>query len=116
MDSAEGITDEKFRGNIDAIVNQTDDCIFYSQLLAEELVKAGKKFRRRNAMVLRFWLPKLGRADWLEAEKSGLIPSAKLYESWLEGFKEKQSFVRRSVSWMREKWPREDRRTPRALG
>jgi hypothetical protein len=73
--TTDGITDEKFKGNLHAIADQTDDCIFFSRLLADDLLKHGRKLRRRHARSFRFGLPKLHTADWSEATASGLIPA-----------------------------------------
>jgi hypothetical protein len=100
LKNEDGIIDEKFRASLTAIVNQTDDCIFFSQILADDLLTYGKRFRRKHSIGLRLGLPKLQQADWSVAKAHGLIPPAKLYASWLSGFKERKSPWKRFASWV----------------
>jgi hypothetical protein len=57
--TADGAIDERFCVNIQAISNQTDDCIFFSRLLAEDLLRYGRKLRRRHARKLMMGLPRV---------------------------------------------------------
>jgi hypothetical protein len=84
---ANGHIDERYRTNLEAIYNQTDDCIFFSKILATDVVKYGNRLRRRH--MWRFWLglPKMQDADWPEAKDSGLLPQDFMYEKWLRGFR-----------------------------
>lgn len=83
-----GVTDERFRMTVEAIYNQTDDCIFFSRILADDLLKYGSRLRKKNAWKYRLGVPKLKPANWGIAERDGLLPPSELYASWLDGFKE----------------------------
>jgi hypothetical protein len=99
---SDGVTDEKYSSIVMAIVNQTDDCIFFSRILADDLREYGKKLGRRHAWRLRLGLPKLtGPANWSEAERRGLIPPREQYEGWLRGFQKKPSWFRSITDWVR---------------
>ena len=90
--------DERFRNNVDALSLYADDCIFFSKLLAGDLLIYGKKLRRQNAW--RVWgLPYIDREDWTEAHEAGLIPPDEQYKDWLKGFKPAPSRLQRLFRW-----------------
>ncbi|WP_440640095.1 hypothetical protein ACSHT2_01645 [Bradyrhizobium sp. PUT101] len=82
-----GHIDERYSTNVDAIYRQTDDCIFFSRILAYELVQYGNSLRRRH--MWRYWLglPKMRDADWSKAQAEGALPDHAEYERWLSGFR-----------------------------
>jgi hypothetical protein len=91
--------DERFKNNVEALSLYIDDCIFFSRLLARDLLTYGRKLRRQNSW--RFWqLPYVDREDWTEAQQAGLIPPDKQYKNWLKGFKPAPSKLRRFVQWV----------------
>jgi hypothetical protein len=83
--SAHGLTDERFKASIETIYRQTDDCIFFSRILAEDLATRGDRLRRKNAWRYWFGLPKVMKADWSKVEQ--MLPADKDYALWLAGFK-----------------------------
>jgi hypothetical protein len=85
--TADGHIDERYRTNLDAIYNQTDDCIFFSKTLATDVVKYGNALRRRHMWKYWLGLPKMQDADWSKANDSGLLPQNSMYEKWLQGFR-----------------------------
>jgi chaperonin GroES len=97
--SAEGVTDDRYRASIKGIFDQTNDCIFFSRILAEDLLKYGNHLRKRCVRRLMLGLPKLAAADWSTAERAGLMPSADLYKAWLDGFKANPSIWLRLRYW-----------------
>jgi chaperonin GroES len=99
--SAEGVVDDRYRAAVAGIFDQTNDCIFFSRILAEDLLKYGHRLRVRYHRRFRFGLPKLDQADWSKAETAGLMPSAELYKAWLDGFKPAPSSWRRLIAWLR---------------
>ncbi len=106
--NANGVTDERFRVSIEAIYNQTDDCIFFSRILADDLLTYGNRLRRKNAWKYRLGVPKLKGADWAKAERDGLLPSNELYKSWLVGFKKETTRWRRvTIPFVRSRAPNE---------
>jgi hypothetical protein len=84
--NANGVADERFLVSIEAIYNQTDDCIFFSRILADDLLTYGNGLRRKNAWKYSLGVPKLKGADWAKSDKDGLLPSKDSYSSWLGGF------------------------------
>jgi hypothetical protein len=91
-----GVVDVRYKGSVEAIYTQTDDCIFFSYTLADELLQHGKKLRKRYAWRYRLRVRKFQSVDWSIAENAGLIPPKEQYADWLRGFRDP---VRRS--W----WP-----------
>jgi hypothetical protein len=91
--------DERFKNNVEALSLYVDDCIFFSKLLAHDLLIYGRKLRRQHAW--RFWqLPYVDREDWTEAQQAGLIPPDEQYKDWIKGFKPAPSKLRRFVQWV----------------
>ena len=99
--NAGGRIDERFGMSIAAIFNQTDDCIFFSRILADDLSAYGRKLRRRYIWRFRSRFPKFVPADWSTAEAAGLIPPEAQYANWLRGFKKTETRLQRMVSWIR---------------
>jgi hypothetical protein len=96
-----GVTDERFKAIIEAIYNQTNDCIFFSRILADDLLGYGNRLRRKNAWKYRLGIPRLKGADWSIAQKEGLLPSDKDYASWLGGFRSDLTLWQRFLARMR---------------
>jgi hypothetical protein len=84
--TAEGIVDNRYRSNVEAIIQKTDDCIFFSHLLADDLLAFGSALRKQHARRLRTGLPQLTTIDWSHVIGTGLIPSKDTYKDWLKGF------------------------------
>jgi hypothetical protein len=99
--NADGHVDERFPANIRALHDLTNDCIFFSRLLADDLVAYSKRLRRRHRLRLRFGLPQPSKADWSVAEAAGFMPSDKDYESWLRGFPKRRNRLHRTVTYLR---------------
>jgi hypothetical protein len=97
----DGITDIRYQTTVEAIYNQTDDCIFFSQILAIDLLAYGKRMKRRSRWQLRFGTPGFPSADWSDARRDGSIPPDEKYKGWLGGFKKQPSKWRRLVNWIR---------------
>jgi len=104
MRTEEGITDEKFPSSVTAIYEQTDDCIFFSRILADDLLEYGTKLRKRYAWKFRLHVPKLTGADWSIAENDGLLPPTSQYEKWLAGFKKKPKTFKRLTAKVLSFW------------
>jgi hypothetical protein len=101
--SATGVIDESYSSGLTAIVLGTDDCIFFSRQLSDDLYEYGKQLRHRHLCRLRFGLPSLtGPADWSEAEAEGLIPPATQYENWLKGFTKRRRLPTRLLISLRD--------------
>jgi hypothetical protein len=79
---AGGHVDSSYPDCIGAIATHTDDCIFFSKLIGEDLVKHGEKLAKqfgRNA-------PKIVKSDFSNLPK-GIIPEENLYSDWIKNFK-----------------------------
>jgi len=100
----EGIVDERFRMSVEAIARQTDDCIFFSRIVAEDLDKYGRKLLRGQAWRLRFGLPKTSEIDWKVAEDRGLFPSTDKFRDWMRGFATRPSWSARMSDWLKARF------------
>jgi hypothetical protein len=90
VQTSKGIRDKKINSNVEALYNQTDDCIFFAKLLSDDLLSYGTRLRNRYRWRYRN-LPKLGSADWSVMQAAGLMPDPDLYKGWLTGFKSKRT-------------------------
>lgn len=104
--NALGAVDERFRSNVDAVCNQTDDCIFFSRTLAEDLFSYATRLRRLSFWKLRFGLPKVAQADWTKAEAAGLIPPKEQYADWFTGFPKRPTLWTRLLVTVKEWYSR----------
>lgn len=78
--------DLRFGHNLDALSHQVDDCIFFSMLLADELLAREKKLYARYRWKYRLNVPRQYPADWSLARQEHLIPAKSQYADWLRGF------------------------------
>jgi hypothetical protein len=83
--------DLRFTNNVEALLHQVDDCIFFGMLLSEELYKLERKLRSRNRWKYRLEVPRQHPADWTLARNEDLIPDKSQYADWLRGFKKPPS-------------------------
>jgi hypothetical protein len=72
-----GQTDVRFADNIKALHVLTDDCIFFSMALTDELVLYGNKLRSRNRFKFRLGIPKFLPADWSAVKH--LLPCVRVF-------------------------------------
>jgi hypothetical protein len=103
LPNTNGVTDERFKANIGAIYNQTDDCIFFSRILADDLLAYGNRLRRKNSWKYRLGISKLKGADWSIAQGQGLLPTNEAYASWLRGFRTDPTRWQRLIARVRRK-------------
>lgn len=75
----EGHVDTSYPDTVDGIAHQTDDCIFYSKLLGDDLVEHGQKLSKAYGRKS----PKIQKIDFEKADQDGLIPDSSLYLDWL---------------------------------
>lgn len=71
---------------IDAIYNQTDDGIFFSQLLCKDLVEHGNQITVQLKKKFKKGAPRISEPDFDKAEKSDLMPNTDNYADWLTMF------------------------------
>ena len=77
-----GIVDHRFRNNVDALIHQVDDCIMFSMMLCEELLKRYNGVHRRYRYKFRLGLYKMTPGDWSEPIAKGLVPSRENWSDW----------------------------------
>ncbi|RWA97849.1 hypothetical protein [Mesorhizobium sp.] len=81
-----GDVDERFADALRGIVQQTDDCIYFSYYLARELTKYGDALRLKYKDRWGWRLPKLQQLDWKDAHEKKLIPPDEEYKAWSRAF------------------------------
>lgn len=85
LPDAQGNVDSRFRDNVGAIATQTDDCIFFSTLIAKDLHSHGKRLLRKHGWRLGSVRRNLTTWNWNE-DAEGLMPKDTEYLAWLKGF------------------------------
>jgi hypothetical protein len=86
----EGFLDETFAGTMEAVHKQTDDCIYFSWRLCEDLTRHGKRVRAQFLKrQLKGPVPRIQTVLWKDVEAKGLLPAVVIYKSWEEGFLER---------------------------
>lgn len=81
-----GQVNEMYPSLLRAIYQQTDDGIFFSHLLAQDLIEHGNKAVEQFNKSFKKGAPKVNKADFSKAEKLGLMPSAENYADWFTSF------------------------------
>lgn len=107
LTTAHGAADERFRHSVTGLYEQTDDCIFFARILADDLLAYGNRLRLRlpwKDRLLR--VRKLQPADWTIAERSGLLPTDEQYADWLRGFRTQPPWHNRIKDHLRSMWSR----------
>jgi hypothetical protein len=97
-----GEIDRRFGQNVQALYSQTDDCIFFSMLLADELRKYNNAVHSRNRFRFRLGRSKLLPADWTIAREAKLIPDESAYADWSRGFRRPPTTWERLVGWIKD--------------
>ena len=82
---ASGI-DLSFGQNVAALKSQTDDCIQFGLMLADDLKRHGAELRASYEKQFRGKVPAIVSLSWDEPAKRGLLPSAVEYDDWRSGF------------------------------
>jgi hypothetical protein len=96
-----GEVDARFVSNVQALSKQTDDCLFFSRLLAAELVQYGNVLRSRYKLRYRLGVSKLSPIDWTKAQEANLIPDEAEFTNWLASFKRPSSRWERFCGWVK---------------
>jgi hypothetical protein len=84
--SPDGHVDREFPETLRAIHVYTDDLIFFSKLICEDLHNYGKNLHERTAKIGRGQAPKINSVDFSSSNEFGLMPDENEYESWLKGY------------------------------
>ncbi len=90
MKRMDGNTNSMYHDSMVAITQYTDDLGFFAVELAEEMQTHARAVREK-LVKLRKDVPKASSVDFAPARESGLIPPRENYESWLSGFKKKDT-------------------------
>lgn len=78
--------DEDYPSSLHAIFRQTDDAIFFSKLLCEDLSEYGEKVRAQCLKEFKKGVPTVSKSDFKKAIEWGLLPDEKHYADWLSSF------------------------------
>lgn len=103
----------EYGDSIKAIYDYTNDFVFFSVILCEDLQEHTKNLIKRYKKGLSGNPPKLSNFDFSAPRKDGFIPPNEEYEKWLAGFPkvkphEKKSWIRVLLSRCFSK----DKKTP----
>jgi hypothetical protein len=101
--SATGVIDQRFPTNLEAIVAQTDFCIFYAKTLATDLAQYANNLRWKELWFYRLRVPKIAETNWSYPEKMGLMPKEDDYRDWLRGFQPKPTRWQRFLASFKSK-------------
>jgi len=82
----DGIIDETFGTNVQALYKGTDDCIHFSKLLCTDLTVHGRVMRKEFLRRFRGEIPHVTEVIWDDIEKRDLLPSPGDYLNWETGF------------------------------
>lgn len=79
-------TNQEYGGSVEAISLYTDDIIFFSIKLCEDLRNHGEVLKKRYRSRLRGSPPRISAVDFEKPRQDGLVPKDEDYEAWLSGF------------------------------
>ena len=86
LQQSEGHIDQNYPGCIDAIYSLTDDGIFFSSLLCDDLVQHGNKLAKRFSSNYGKGAPTINEPDFTMSRISNLMPDENNYKNWSEMF------------------------------
>ncbi|HFQ9248442.1 hypothetical protein ACM719_17430 [Pseudomonas aeruginosa] len=98
---AKGKANLEFGGYVKALTLYTDDVIFYSIKLCDDLREHGLRVAKTHQKKLGGKAPGVSNVDWSKADEEGLLPNDEDYESWLSGFRPAEKEMHRW--WQRVK-------------
>lgn len=88
-----GQVNEIYPSLINAIYEQTDDGIFFSKLLCQDLIEHGNKIVDTFSKNFKKGVPTISKTDFSKAEKLGLMPDSGKYVDWFAMFAESKPVV-----------------------
>ncbi|AVH39518.1 hypothetical protein AL532_25950 [Pseudomonas monteilii] len=83
---AEGKANIEYGCYVQALWLYTNDVIFFSMKLSEDLREHGLHVAKKYTKKFRGDAPKVSDFDWSKAEQEGLLPRDEEYDGWLSGF------------------------------
>ena len=89
----ESSTNLEYGGSVEAIYLYTDDIIFFSIKLCEDLRDHGEILKKRYKSRLRGNPPRISTVDFEKPRQDGLVPKDEDYENWLSGFVSTQDTI-----------------------
>ena len=82
-----GHIDTNYPDSMEGIYDLTDDCVFFSNLLCDDLITHGKKLAERyERTISKKDVPTINEVHFAKAEQKGLMPNPANYESWTSSF------------------------------
>jgi len=87
MPYAEGKANQEYGGYVTALALYTDDAIFFSIKLCDDLREHGLVIAKKYKKKFGGKAPGISNIDWKKGEEEGLLPKDEGYENWLDGFK-----------------------------
>lgn len=82
----EGHVNLDYPGTIDAIYNQTDNGVFFGNLLCKDLHEHGKQLSDAFKKKFKNDPPRISEVDFGSAAADGLMPDEKNYADWVKAF------------------------------
>lgn len=84
-----GNLNQEYPDLVEAIYSHTDDLVFFSNQLCNDLMKHGAKLREALTKRPSKQLPNVSEADFSGPLKSGLLPPDSQYADWVDAFVER---------------------------
>lgn len=82
-----GHVDSNYPDTVEGIHNQTDDCVFFSKLLCDDLIAHGKMLvERYEKTISKRDVPTVNQTDFAKSEQKGLMPNPASYADWTSSF------------------------------
>lgn len=100
-----GHTNELYPDLVDAIHSYTNDIVFFSSHLCDDLVAHGKRVRTAYIQDFGKKIPEVTTIDFSGPKASGLFPPESEHAAWLAGFREIDSGKVKISGWWR-RWRR----------
>lgn len=88
---AEDRVSTEYADNLEALFNQTDDGIFFSQLLCRDLMESGEIALKEYKRLSKKSTEHISKIDFRQASELGLMPDESKYQDWLRGFQRPDS-------------------------
>jgi hypothetical protein len=83
---AEGRVSTEYADTLEALSTQTDNGIFFSQLLCKDLAESGASALEAYKRIAKKSTEHISSIDFKFAREQGLMPDEALYQDWLRGF------------------------------
>lgn len=83
---AEDRVSTEYADTLEGLFNQTDDGIFFSQLLCRDLMKSGENALKEYKRLSKKSVERISTIDFRKASQLGLMPDDSKYQDWLQGF------------------------------